>query len=97
MQRDSVPLVVVEYVHSLGNEESEIARGSILSSEKCKSTQLLDTLQVTIPESLQKIAEAQVKAEGGTTWKNATIIIANLYTDLLESARAQLEDTVHLW
>jgi hypothetical protein len=68
-------------MHSLGNEESAIARGPVPSSEKCKLTQLLGTLQATIPESLQTIAEAQVKAEGSTTRKNAMIIAANLYTD----------------
>lgn len=73
-------------MHSLGNEEFAIARGPVLSSEKCKSTQLLATLQATIPESLQTISEAQVKAEGSTTWKNAMIIAANLYTDQLKSA-----------
>jgi hypothetical protein len=55
----------------------------------------LATPQATIPERLQKIAKAQVKAEGSTTWENAMIIAANLHTDQLESAGAQLEeDTV---
>lgn len=90
--RDSdVLLAALKYMHSLGNQESGITRGPVLPSEKCKS-QLLATLQATIPEHLQKIAEAQVKAEGGTTWKNAMMIAANLYIDQLES---QLwEDTV---
>jgi hypothetical protein len=93
--RDSnVPLVAVKYMHSLGNEESAIARGPVLSSEKCKSTQLLATLQATIPESLQTIAEAQVKVEGSTTLKNAMIVAANLYTDQLELAGAQLGRTL---
>jgi hypothetical protein len=84
----------VKYMHSLGNQESGITRGPVLPNEKCKS-QLLVTLQATIPEHLQKIAEAQVKAEGSTSWKNAMMIAANLYIDQLESAGARLgEDTV---
>lgn len=81
-------------MHSLGNEESAIARGPVLSSEKCKSTQLLATPQAMIPERLQKVTKAQVKAEGSTIWENAMIIATNLHTDQLELAGAQLEDTV---
>jgi hypothetical protein len=93
--RDSdVLLAAAKYTHSLGNQKSRSTRGPILPSEKCKS-QLLATLQATIPEHLQKIAEAQVKAEGSTTWKNAMMIAANLYIDQLKSADARLgEDTV---
>jgi hypothetical protein len=93
--RDSDVLqAAVKYMHSLGNQESGITRGPVLPSKKCKS-QLLATLQATIPEHLQKIAEAQVKAEGSITWKNAMMIAANLYIDQLESAGAQLgEDPV---
>lgn len=88
--RDSdVLLAAVKYMQSLGNQESGITRGLILPSEKCKS-QLLATLQATIPEHLQKIAEAQVKAEGSTTWKNAMMIAANLYIDQLGSASVRL-------
>jgi hypothetical protein len=81
-------------MHSLGNEESAIARGPVLSSEKCKSTQLLATPQAMIPERLQKVTKAQVKAEGSTIWENAMIIATNLHTDQLELAGAQLEDTM---
>jgi hypothetical protein len=95
-RRDSdVLLATVKYMHSLGNQEFEITRGPVLPSEKCKSPQLWATLQATIPERLQKIAEAQVKAEGSTTWKNAMMIAANLHIDQLELAGARLgEDTV---
>ena len=90
--RDSdVLLAAVKYIHSLGNQESGITRGPVLPSEKCKS-QLLATLQATIPEHLQKIAEAQA---GSTTWKNVMMIAANLYIDQLESAGVWLgENTV---
>jgi hypothetical protein len=34
------------------------------------------------------------QAKGSTTWKNAMIIAANLYTDQLESAGARLRRTL---